>query len=246
MNNNQTFFYIEGTNYDLSGIKVTIKSLKEHSSCEITVLYKNIDSKLKDYFKSENINYLDCSSFKVTFNTSPYNNKIIYTYLYFKRNKEILKNSKLLFCDISDVFFKCDPFDLYANKLTVFSEDLTFSECDTNKTWANICYGQDMFEKCKTKTVINSGIIIASFDEMLSCFDLMLKDMAIILTRLNYPTTDQIILNKLIYIDNIPCFIDFTNANNMAQQIKTDVNNKINHQYKVFPQIKQMLYSKYE
>lgn len=237
--------YIEGTNYDFLGICVTFKSLREHYQENIIVLYKDVDQKLLNFFKSQQIEAIDCSSYKVTYNTSPYNNKIIYTYLFLKKNVDRFKKSVLLFCDISDVYFKCNPFELYKDKLIVFCEDLTFDQCNTNKIWASVCYGDTIFNKIKDKIVINSGIILANFEDLLNCFKLMLEDMSQILARVNYPTTDQIILNKLIYIDQLEACVDSQNVNNMAQKIKTKADNKINHQYKVFPELKKELYTIY-
>ena len=77
MKNTNCVCYIEGTNYDLSGIKVTFKSLREHYNDLITVLYKSVDEKLLTFLRSQNVNCIDCSEYKVTFNTSPYNNKVI-------------------------------------------------------------------------------------------------------------------------------------------------------------------------
>lgn len=237
--------YIEGTNYDFSGICVTFKSLREYYQGKIVVLYKNVDGKLLSFFQKHQIEAIDCASYKVTYNTSPYNNKIIYTYLYLKKNLELFKDYLLLFCDISDVYFKCNPFELYKNKLTVFCEDLTFEQCNTNKIWASVCYGDAVYNQVKENVVVNSGIILANFKDMLNCFKLMLKDMSQILARINYPTTDQIILNKLIFIDQLEACIDSQNVNNMAQKIKTKADNKINHQYKVFPELKKELYTIY-
>ena len=245
--NKASIFYIEGQNCDIPGIKVTIKSLKEHFSGKLIVLHKNVNAELILFLSMQSVSCVDCSNFKVLFNTSPYNNKIIYTYLYLKENITNLQHHTIMFCDISDVYFKTDPFSLYNNKLTVFSEDLTFGECNTNKTWSEVCYSKDVTTKLKDKLVINSGIILASFNDLMKCFKLMLHEMSIILARYNYPTTDQIILNKIIYIDNqLDCNIDYDNVNNMAQGIKIKADNKINHQYKVIPEIKKLLYSYYD
>jgi len=70
--------------------------------------------------------------------------------------------------------------------------------------------------------------------------------MAKILSRINYPNTDQIIINKLVYLDNEESFLEKENINHLAQGIKTTADNKINHQYKVNEQLKGFLYKKYE
>ena len=69
--------------------------------------------------------------------------------------------------------------------------------------------------------------------------------MAKIFAKINYPIVEQAIVNKLIYFDGVECYLDSINVNNMAQQVKIKANNKINHQYKVFPKLKKELYAIY-
>ena len=246
MKNTNCVCYIEGTNYDLSGIKVTFKSLREHYNDLITVLYKSVDEKLLTFLRSQNVNCIDCSEYKVTFNTSPYNNKVIYSYLFLRKNKDVLQNHTILLCDISDIYFKCNPFDLFTGQFTLFLEDKNFRHCDCNSTWINICYGPVVLNSMLDKIVVNAGIYLSNYFELLEFMQLMVKEMSVILGKINYPIVEQAIVNKLVYFDNAKCFLDSCNVNNMAQQIKTSTDNNINHQYKVFPSIKDELYLKYD
>jgi hypothetical protein len=243
--NNLCISYIEGTSYDFSGIKVTFKSLKEHYQGPLVVLYKNIDNKLLNFLAEQNIEAIDCSSYKVTFDTSPYNNKIIYTYLYFKKNCNLLKNKIILFCDISDIYFKCNPFELYSEQLQMFLENKPFSKCECNSTWINVCYDYQTLELIKNNIVINAGLYLSPFNQLFEFLKLITNEMSQIFSKINYPIVEQAIVNKLIYIDNIDCVLNSSDVNNMAQQVKIKADNKINHQYKVFPEIKEKLYSIY-
>lgn len=244
----EVIFYIEGTNYDFNGIKVTLKSLREHYSGKITVLYKDVDDRLINLVTASEAIPYDCSSFKVTFKTSPYNNKVLYSFLYLKNYSNLEGTDKVLICDISDVYFKINPFSLLSsqNKFTMFLEDKTFEFCECNSTWMEICYNSHILDLVKHKVVINAGIYLSPFNSLKEFLQLMVNEMSHVLGKINYPIVEQALVNKLIYVDNFEVILDSKNVNNMAQQIKTDINNNINHQYKVFPQIKEFLYKLYE
>jgi hypothetical protein len=245
--NNLTICYYEGYSEDINGIKVTIKSLKEFFDGQIIILYNNISKKILDFFLKEKITAIDCSGYSVIYKTSPYNNKIIYTFLYFRKNIEFLKEKNILFCDIGDFYFQMNPFDLLNDKITLGFETLKIAECPTNATWFKVCYGTEVLNELADKKVINSGFILGPFTEMYKLFELMLDDLTVILSRINYPTTDQTILNKLVYKDNFNVTFDEKNITNMAQ--KNDSNlKKINHQYNKIKDLSlaKRLYKKYE
>lgn len=245
--NNIVICYHEGLNEDISGIKVTIKSLKEHFDSQIIVLYNNVSQKLLNFLKETNTTLVDCSDYKVTYKTSPYNNKIIYTFLFFKNNTELLRDKNILFCDVGDFYFQINPFSLLSDEIVVGLESLNIGECSTNSVWMSICYGVDTLKELSNKTVINSGFIMGSFEKIYDLFQKMIHDLQIILTRINYPTTDQTILNKLIYKDDLKVKIDRENITNMAQK-NSDTLNKINHQYNKISNLDlaKKLYKKYE
>ena len=246
--NNLCLFYIEGIKYDFSGIKVTIKSLREHYREKIIVLYKGIDEKLLLFLMQHDVECINCSEYNVIFKTSPYNNKVLYSFLFLKRNIELYKHYDVMLCDIGDVYFTINPFSLRVNEkqpLVLFLEDQPFKDCECNSTWITVCYNQHILEKINNCIVINAGIYLASYLHLFEFFSLMVNEMSQIFSRINYPIVEQAIVNKLIYVDKINCILDSQNVNNMAQGIKTDVNNKINHQYKVIPKIKLDLYEQY-
>jgi hypothetical protein len=247
--NKLCLFYIEGIEYDFSGIKVTIKSLREHYKEKIIVLHKNIDERLLQFLIQQDVECIDCTDYNVLFKTSPYNNKVLYLFLFLKRNIEKYKHYDVMLCDIGDVYFTIDPFSICVNQkqpLVLFLEDQPFKDCKCNSTWIAICYNQQILEKINNCIVINAGIYLASYLHLFEFFSLMVKEMSYIFSRINYPIVEQAIVNKLIYIDKINCILDSQNVNNMAQGIKTEANNKINHQYKVNPKIKLGLYKHYD
>jgi hypothetical protein len=239
--------YMEGSNYDFSGVKVTIKSLQEYYDGRITVIVNGVDHKLLNFLESCKVNIEKSENYTVLFKTSPYNNKIIYIHMFLQRYRDILKNCHILYTDITDVYFKANPFELFRkNLIWAGSEDLTFEHCETNKAWCMICYGFEVFARIKHQKVINSGLLMGMYDDIQHLYELMISDMSKILSRVNYPITDQMIFNKLVYIDDLQCVLDHTNVNNMAQGIKLSADNMINHQYKVVETIKNELYKKYE
>jgi len=244
--NRLVIMYIEGKNYDFSGIKVTIKSLREHYDGEIRVITKNVDDKLLDFLNIQKVNIIPSTNYNVIFETSPYNNKIIYILLHLKEQENLLKNYDIFYCDISDVYFKINPFSIFNKNLWFSLEDKTIGDCSTNSTWCRICYGDDTLNKISNRIVINSGLITGTYNQMLNLYQKMIDDLSKILFKINYPTTDQMIVNKLVYLDSIECVLDDINVNNMAQGIRTNIDNHINHQYKVNENLKNILYKKYE
>ena len=73
----------------------------------------------------------------------------------------------------------------------------------------------------------------------------MVEDMAVILTKINYPITDQAIVNKLVYYNKIECELNKTDIANFSQSPDLDLTYKINHQYKVNKKHTKFLYDKY-
>lgn len=237
--------YFEGNTETFPGIQVTIKSLREVYSGEIIFLYKNISNKLKDFLVQQNVNLVDCSTYKVLFDTSPYNNKIIYTYLFLREREQELQKSKVLFCDVGDVYFTSSPFSIQEDKLLFSLETDSISSCEVNRTWLNICYGEGVTKAIENNIVINSGIILGTFTQIKNLFNNMLDDMSRILAKINYPITDQAIVNKLVYFNKIDCVLNNTDITNFSQSPDRDITNKINHQYKVNKQHTEVLYDRY-
>lgn len=245
--NNLIVCYYEGLNNDFSGIKVTIKSLKEHFDGEIIVLYNNVLPELIELLKIEQVTGINCSDYRVIFKTSPYNNKIIYTFLFFKNNLDVFKDKNILFCDIGDFYFKINPFNILSDKITLGLETLKIAKCPTNSVWIKVCYGVEVLNELADKKVINSGFILGPFQEVYKMFELMINDLKTILPRINYPITDQAIVNKLVYKENFNVVFDEKNIVNMAQKNKP-ILSKINHQYNKISDtsLAKTLYKKYE
>jgi len=163
MKNNLVIYHFEGQTENIDGIKVTIKSLREFYQDKIVLLYNNISDKLKNFLTTQNVELVDCSTYKVLYKTSPYNNKIIYSFLFLKRNKELLKDYNILISDIGDFYFKINQFDLFKDKLVLTLEDKKIKSCDVNTAWSDICYGPELKYKINENIVINGGFIMGSF-----------------------------------------------------------------------------------
>lgn len=244
--NKLIIMYIEGTNYDFNGIKVTIKSLREHYRGDIVVLCNKVDTPLILFLNEYNVLCIDCSHYEVLVKTAPYNNKIIYTFMYFEKYQETYNDYNILCCDISDLYFTENPFNLQQPDIYLSLEDNRIGSCPTNNAWINVCYGSAIAHQIKDEVIINGGIVLGTFYQFFRFYKLVLDDMAKILTVINYPVTDQAIINKLVYVDREKCYLDSTNVNNLAQQIRNTIDNKINHQYKVYPELKSELYNRYK
>ncbi len=151
----------------------------------------------------------------------------------------------IFYCDITDVYFRINPFSLNNTNLWFSLEDKKIGECRTNSAWCLYCYDRSILESLRDYTVVNSGLIKGNYTQIISLYKSMLEEMANIFLKINYPITDQIIVNKIVYLNKIPCVLDEENVNNLAQGVKIDINNNINHQYKVVEKIKEELYKKY-
>jgi hypothetical protein len=237
--------YYEGNSETFPGIQVTIKSLREVYSGKIIFLYKNISNSLISFLKEQNIELVSCDKYKVIFNTSPYNNKIIYTYLFLRDQKQFNDKTKILFCDVGDVYFTSSPFNINNDKLLFSLETDTIEKCTVNRTWLNICYGKKITNEIKQNIVVNSGVILGTVSKIKHLFKCMVDDMATILTKVNYPITDQAIVNKLVYYDNIECALESQRISNFSQNPNLELTNIINHQYKVNQEYTKILYDKY-
>jgi hypothetical protein len=184
--------------------------------------------------------------YKINFLTSPYNNKILYTYLFLKKNKNELKNYNILISDISDFYFRTNPFALQTSHLTLTQESNKIGLCNTNTTWIRVSFNDIVLNKIKNNKVINGGFVLGNYEQVFELYNLIVSEMSCIFSRINYPILDQAIINKLVYFDNLPASLNNKNINHLAQKVKTDLNNDIIHQYKVFDHHKKELFAKYE
>lgn len=238
--------YYEGDTEIFPGIEVTIKSLREVYSGPVIVLHKNVSSKLLTFLHTYNIETFDCNALPVIYQTSAFNNKIIYSYLFLKNNKRNLKDKNILFCDIGDIYFQKNPFDLQTNNIYLSLESEQIKYCEVNSSWLKICYNEEIFNKIKERVVVNSGFILGTYEQILSLFNLITNEMSKIFSKINYPITDQAIVNKLVYYDNVDSYLGENDIINMSQYKGSfDFNDKIIHQYKVNSGLMHTIYSKY-
>ena len=246
MNDQIVLHYYEGNTETFPGIEVTIRSLREVYNGSIIVLCNNVSEKLIAFLEKHNVTTINCTSYEVKYKTSPFNNKIIYAYLFLRAEKEKLKSTDILFCDIGDMYFQINPFNLLNKNIYVSLETNQIKECPVNREWLNICYGNDITKVIETNIVINSGFILASYEQLLKLFQNMTNDMSQIFSKINYPITDQAILNKLVYYDNIECCLgekDIINISQYKGPLKFGKN--IIHQYKVNKALTQSIYQHY-
>lgn len=194
-----------GQNYKLTpGIKVFVKSAKK--VCEnVTVISSNLSSELNLFLSSNGVKIVDAMELAKKHNVqngiSPYTLKVIFFYIYIK-NYTLCDNVYL--CDFTDLFFQKNPFDLIQNKNPyVTSENYYINMCETNSTWLNICYNNDVYNLLKKYEIINGGSILGNRDTTTELLKEMCADMSGIISRIgNYQNIDQASLNKTIYFDS--------------------------------------------
>lgn len=241
-----------GHKYDLEpGIKVFIKSASKQTN-NITVLSSNLTPKLISFLKSFSVNIVDvkdlAKQYKVNTTLSPYTLKVIYFYLYCKH---ISKATNVYLCDFTDVFIQKDVFELIKdNKPYVSSENFVIENCETNTTWLNVCYNQDIYNILRRQEILNGGSILGRSFSVTMLLKEMCNDMMQIISRIgNYQNIDQASLIKTVYFDKFHYNI-LSNEEilNMAHNSDlTDLRHPyVIHQYDVNKELMNKLFEKHD
>ena len=252
-----------GQGYKLSpGIKVFVKSAKQFCNT-LTVISSGLTSELTTFLTENGVNIVNADTLSEKFNIqttlSPYTLKVIYFYLY---AKHISLASNVYLCDFTDVLFQKTPFSLIQNpKPYVTSENQYIADCQTNATWINLCYNNDVFNLLKKYQILNGGNI---FGSRYSCTELlkeMCTDMTHIISRIgNYQNIDQASLNKTVYFDqqryNILNNLEIVNLAHVSKTAKYSISESsiiingtipaVIHQYDFIKEIENYLYVKYQ
>lgn len=251
-----------GKGYKLTnGIKVFVKSAKHY--CDIlTILCSNLSQELLDFLNEYDVNIVDVdskfSSNNVDTTISPYTLKVIYFYLYCKN---YCSSDKVYLCDFTDLCFRKNIFDLVTNnKPYVTSENFLISNCQTNTTWINLCYNQDIYNLLKKYEILNGGSIFGELSGATNLLKEMCADMAQIISRIgNYQNIDQASLNKVVYFDkpryNVLSHLEIANLAHFSKSVVTLNSHSITvdgkepyvlHQYDVIKSLESFLYEQYK
>lgn len=251
-----------GQGYKLQpGIKVFVNSAKNFCN-KITILGNNLSEELQTFIKDSGVSFVDTQElvqrFNVNKNISPYTLKVIFFYLYCKHYSQA---TNVYLCDFTDVFIQKNVFELVQNENPyVTSENFLIQNCQTNSTWLNVCYNQDIFGLLKKHEVLNGGSILGNRILTLSLLKEMCADMTQIISRIgNYPNIDQASLNKVVRFDafrynilnNFQIF-NLAHFGNSKTEITSDNKVKIDnkepyviHQYDVIKTLETYLYEVY-
>jgi len=178
-------------------------------------------------------------------NLSPYTLKVIFFYLYCSK---ISTADNVFLCDFTDVYFNRNIIEFASNKPMVFGEGQYIRNCQTNTTWINLCYNQDIYGLLRNYEIINGGAILGPRSQCVGLLKEMCLDISIILGRIgNYANIDQAILNKVIRFDQFRYEIGpKTAVLNLAQvkdQNKWNKNNvpAVFHQYDGHSDVEQFI-----
>lgn len=247
-----------GRNYKLTpGIKVFVKSSKNFCD-KLTIICSDLDANLTEFLKREGVNVIDAnaiaSSFNVDMNISPYTLKVIFFYLYCKH---ICKSVNVYLCDFTDIFIQKNLFEIIKNdKPYITCENVKIGNCETNKTWINVCYNSDIFNLLKNYEILNGGSILGNIFNVIPLLKEMCADMTQIISRIgNYPNIDQASLNKVVYFDqyryNVLADREIFNLAHHGD-VAYEINSKsisfsgyvpyVIHQYDVIKKIEKFLY----
>jgi len=253
-----------GKGYSLTdGIKVFVKSAKLIPNCITTIIGIDLSSDVIQFLTDEGVNIVDgrelVNKYNIDLNISPYTLKVVFFRLYCKHYTEA---EKTYFCDLTDVYFNRDLFNIVTNKDTTYvsSEKELIKNCPTNTTWLNVCYNYDIINLLKEKEILNGGTVLGYRECCFELLDEMCKDMAQIIGRIgNYQNIDQASLNKCVYFNERKHTILTNNEIlNCAHQEKLtvarDENNQyrlgsyipyVIHQYDVIKPLEKLLYEQY-
>ncbi len=246
-----------GQNYKLSpGIKIFVKSAKKICN-NVTVIGFNLTEDLLSFLYDTNVNVIDSyllsEKYNIRKSLSPYTLKVIYFYIYIKY---ICNSSNVYLCDFTDLYFQKSPFELINNtKSYVTTENEYIGNCQTNATWVNLCYNQDIFNLLKKYQILNGGTVFGRREACIKLLKEMCEDMTHIISRIgNYQNIDQASLNKVVYFDrhnyNILKNNEVANMAHLATS-EIDINNQITinknipyviHQYDVVKNLENYLY----
>jgi len=238
-----------GQNYSLNkGIENFINSAVK-SGNNPTVIGYNLKQDVLDYLKINNCKFVDAGEMARKYNAdltlSPYTLKVIFFYLYCSK---ISTADNVFLCDFTDVYFNKNVFDFVSVKPMVFGEGQTIRNCQTNTTWINLCYNQDIYGLLQKYEIINGGAILGWRAQCTDLLKEMCLDTAVILGKVgNYPNIDQAILNKVVRFDQFRYEIGpKTTVLNMAQikeQKKWNSKNvpAVFHQYDGHPDVERFI-----
>ena len=250
-----------GKGYNLTpGIKVFIKSAIETGN-KVTIIGSQLSDDVLKYAKDNGVSIYNSELLSKKYNVqetiSPYTLKVIYFFLYCKY---ISKTDEVYLCDFTDVYFQKNVFKLIKNnKPYVTSENKIINSCETNSTWVNICYNNDIFNLIGKNEILNGGSILGKRESCVYLLDEMCKDMSSIISRIgNYQNIDQASMNKVVYFDlynhNILRNGEILNsAHSGNAEVKKEnelysIDGNIPfiiHQYDVIKKIERELYEKY-
>ena len=123
----------------------------------------------------------------------------------FKKYRNFLMNSnyeKCLHVDVTDSYFQSNPFSYINGDLCLTSEGISIGNETWNSNMIKGYYGSEVFEKIKNEYVICGGVVGGGVSNFIMLCDKIIEEYG----RLGldiYSGIDQIILQKLIYLDNV-------------------------------------------
>ncbi len=125
---------------------------------------------------------------------TPYDERWLKYYEYLKKNKF----EKVLITDISDVWFKKNPFELLSPKFRLFigSEESINCENKWMKSHYLKVFGKE-FKFLQSKQVLNAGIVGGTYNEVLKLLSKMRKE--ILKINVKGVLYDMVVLNKIVY-----------------------------------------------
>ena len=182
--------------YTLEKVKPFVLSLRKFYNDRIIFLVDKLDDESNEFYKSNNVEI---------FHGAVLDRAYLLRYKYYL---EILKNTssvdKVMLTDTRDVIFQDDPFSKMSGCDYEFcAEPELIKNCEHNRKWYEILYGNEELNKIQNNFVICAGTTLGNLSsimnylqEMLNEFDRLFKSGVVV-------SMDQPVHNHLVYSNKL-------------------------------------------
>jgi len=140
-------------------------------------------------------------------------NRLRYFYYQEYLHLNVEKYRYVMLTDVRDVVFQLHPFSFNTEDgLNVFLEhNKLIGECDWNRGWVRVIYGQEGLDKVKDRPISCSGVTIGPAPEVLDYLNLMCEEFA--KTTVALGGIDQGVHNYLLWTNRLDNILDRVNFN---------------------------------
>lgn len=149
--------------YNVSGLKVFCKSLREHYNDDCVLFVRNLPTEADDILKQSNIQTINKTEYETKYNIVRFGinaTRRVYNYLFLKNNPQY---TDIISTDITDVLVQDDPFKISTDGSAQIAEEAKqIKDCTINAGWISGNYGEEAYNNLQNKPILCAGIIRAN------------------------------------------------------------------------------------